>query len=59
MDDFSFSVFPNERFLDLQLYQYGWEQSAPLYSYGSHVLNLFLFHYVIPGRGVLDATEPN
>ena len=59
MDDFSFSVFPNERFLDLQLYQYGWEQCAPLHSYGPHVRNHFLFHYVISGRGVLDATEPN
>ena len=59
MKDFSFSVFPNENFLDLRLFQYGWEQCAPLHSYGPHVRNHFLFHYVISGRGVLDATEPN
>ena len=31
MKDFSFSVFPNENFLDLRLFQYGWEQCAPLH----------------------------
>lgn len=36
-DDFSFSVFPNENFLDLRLYQYGYEQCAPLHSLGPFV----------------------
>ena len=26
MDTLSFSIFPNDNFLDLRLYQYGWEQ---------------------------------
>ena len=57
MDDFSFSVFPNENFLDLRLFQYGWEQCAPLHSFGPFVRNHFLFHYVISGRGYLDAGD--
>ena len=49
MKDFSFSVFPNENFLDLRLFQYGWEQCAPLHSFGPFVRNNFLLHYVISG----------
>ena len=59
MGEFSFSVFPNENFLDLRLYQYGWEQCAPLHSFGPFVRNHFLFHYVISGRGYLDSTHPD
>ena len=29
-----FHVFQDERFVDLNLYQYGWEQTEPLHSYG-------------------------
>lgn len=55
MVDYSFSVFSNDNFLDLQLFQFGWEQCAPLHSFGPFVRNHFLFHYVISGRGYLDA----
>ena len=47
VEDYSFSVFPNENFLDLRLYQYGWEQCAPLHSFGPFIRNHYLFHYVI------------
>ena len=57
MEDHSVSVFPNENFLDLRLYQYGWEQCAPLHSFGPYVRNHYLFHYVISGRGHLDSTD--
>lgn len=57
MDDFSFSIFPNENFLDLRLFQFGWEQCAPLHSFGPFVRNHFLFHYVISGKGCLDASD--
>ena len=57
MGEFSFSLFPNENFLDLRLYQYGWEQCAPLHSFGPFVRNHYLFHYVISGQGVLDADD--
>ncbi len=59
MDNFSFSVFPNENFLDMRLYQYGWEQCSPLHSFGPFIRNHFLFHYVISGRGYLDSTDRN
>ncbi len=55
MGEYSFSIFPNENFLDLRLYQYGWEQCAPLHSFGPFVRNHYLFHYVISGQGILDA----
>lgn len=57
VEDYSFSVFPNENFLDLRLYQYGWERCAPLHSFGPYVRNHYLFHYVISGQGRLDATD--
>ena len=59
MSELSFSIFPNENFLDLRLYQYGWEQCAPLHSFGPFVRNHFLLHYVISGRGFLDSTSPD
>ena len=59
MDELSFSIFPNENFLDLRLYQYGWEQCAPLHSFGPFVRNHFLLHCVISGRGFLDSTAPD
>lgn len=57
MDDFSFSIFPNENFLDFRLYQYGWEQCAPLHSFGPFVRNHYLFHYILSGHGQLDAAN--
>ena len=57
MKNLSFSIFPNENFLDLRLYQYGWEQCAPLHSFGPFVRNHYLFHYVISGQGHLDSTD--
>ena len=59
MNELSFSIFPNENFLDLRLYQYGWEQCAPLHSFGPFVRNHFLLHYVISGQGFLDSTAPD
>ena len=59
MGEFSFSIFPNENFLDLRLYQYGKEQCAPLHSFGPFVRNHYLFHYVVSGQGSLDATDEN
>ena len=52
-----FHVFRDERFIDLNLYQFGWEQTAPAHSFGPYARNHYLFHYVIDGRGVLLANE--
>lgn len=59
MDHVLFSIFPNERFVDLGLYQYGWEECAPLHSYGPYARNHYLFHYVISGTGTLQSTGSN
>ena len=45
--------------MDLRLFQYGWEQCAPLHSFGPFVRNHFLFHYVISGKGRLDSDGPD
>lgn len=52
-----FHVFGDERFVDLNLYQFGWEKCAPLHSFGPYVRNHYLFHYVISGKGVLLAND--
>lgn len=57
MSNILFSIFPNERFVDLGLYQYGWEQCDPLHSYGPYARNHYLFHYVISGAGTLESTD--
>ncbi len=51
MSDLLFSVFPNENFFDLGLYQYGWRtMCAPAHSFGP-ARNHYIFHYVISGTG--------
>lgn len=55
MNDLLFSVFPNENFIDLGLYQYGWEHCKPSHSFGPAARNHYLFHYIISGTGTLMA----
>lgn len=55
MSDLLFSVFPNENFVDLCLYQYGWEHCEPSHSFGPASRNHYVFHYVISGTGTLMA----
>ena len=57
MDQGRFSVFPHENFVDLFLVQFGWEQCESLYSYGPHVRNNYLFHYIISGKGHLEVRQ--
>lgn len=52
-------MFSDDRFMDLTLYQYGYEQCLPLHSYGPFVRNHFLFHYVISGKGTLLVDDEN
>ncbi|MGL5259653.1 MAG: AraC family transcriptional regulator [Lachnospiraceae bacterium] len=59
MSESLFSIFPNEVFVDLSLYQYGWQQCDPLHSYGPYARNHYLFHYVISGTGTLIANDSN
>lgn len=55
MSEFIFSVFPSENFIDLGLYQFGWEHCDPSHSFGPAARNHYLFHYVISGTGTLIA----
>lgn len=55
MSNYLFSIFPSENFIDLGLYQYGWEQCDPAHSFGPASRAHYLFHYVISGTGTLFA----
>ncbi len=57
MDNIIFSIFPNENFIDLCLYQFGWEKCRPAHSFGPVARNHYLFHYVISGTGTLMAED--
>jgi len=53
MGNLLYAIFPNERFVDLNLYQYGWEQTDPGHMFGPNARNHYLFHYIISGTGTL------
>lgn len=57
MSELLFSVFPNKNFVDLGLYQFGWESCAPAHSFGPASRNHYLFHYVLSGTGLLMADD--
>ena len=57
MNNVIFSVFPSELFVDLCLYQYGWEKCRPSHSFGPISRDHYLFHYVISGTGTLMAED--
>lgn len=59
MPDNLFSVFQDERFMDLTIYQFGYEKCRPLHSFGPYVRNHYLFHYVISGKGTLYSDDEN
>lgn len=56
-NELKFHVFCDERFVDLNLYQFGYEKCQPLHSYGPYARNHYLFHYVISGKGCLHAKK--
>lgn len=53
MANLLFHMFSDERYMDLSIYQYGYEKCRPLHSYGPFIRNHYLFHYVISGKGTL------
>ena len=55
MSEVIFSVFTNENFIDLGLYQFGWEQCDPSHSFGPAARNHYLFHLCLSGTGKLIA----
>ncbi len=59
MDNFIFSIFPDGMFVDLQLFQYGWEKCDSSHSFGPAKRNHYLFHYILSGKGTLFADGKN
>lgn len=57
MSEVIFSVFPSENFVDLGLYQFGWEQCTPSHSFGPAARNHYLFHFCLSGTGTLIANN--
>lgn len=55
MQDVIFSVFQNENYIDLDLYQSGLEHCKPGHIFGPCARNHYLFHYVLSGKGTLVA----
>ena len=57
MSEVIFSIFPRENFIDLGLYQFGWEQCDPSHSFGPAARNHYLFHLCLSGTGTLFANN--
>ena len=57
MSEVIFSVFQSENFVDLGLYQFGWEQCDPSHSFGPAARNHYLFHLCLSGTGTLIANN--
>ena len=57
MSNTFFHIFPHENFIDLGMYQYGYEQCDPGHSFGPVARNHYLFHYIISGTGTLMADD--
>ena len=55
--NFKFGVFQNDKNIDLTIFQYGWEECAPLHSYGPAKRNHYLFHFIFSGKGYLSSND--
>jgi len=56
LDKDYFSMFPNERFFELTMYQFGFQYCTPSHSFGPAAWNHFLFQYIFSGKGLLIHT---
>lgn len=54
---FKFDTFPNDKYIDITIFQYGWERCLPMHSFGPARRNHYLFHYIISGKGRLDSND--
>lgn len=52
-----FKIFRDEPFVDLSLYQFGYEKCEPMHSFGPYIRNHYLFHYVIKGKGTFSPND--
>ncbi len=54
---FKFDVYQSDKYIDATLFQYGWEQCAPMHSFGPAKRNHYLFHFIFSGKGRLDSND--
>ena len=54
-----FSIFQNQSYVDLGLYQFGMEACEAGHSFGPAKRNHYLFHYIISGTGILLSDNSN
>jgi hypothetical protein len=57
MEKVLYGIFPGENFVDLSLYQFGYEECDLLHSFDPATRNHFLFHYILSGRGRFEARD--
>lgn len=51
---YRFHIAQDDMFIDLTLFQFGWEKCSPMHMFGPAKRNHFLFHYIIEGKGKLE-----
>ncbi len=56
---FKVSIAPDENFVDLTLFQFGYERCNPSHAFGPARRQHYLFHYVLSGTGTLYANNAN
>jgi len=56
-EQFSFSSFPTEQFIELTIHQFGYEKCPRNHSFGPTTRNHYLFHYILSGKGLLISTD--
>lgn len=57
MSNYTVRDFGSRNFVDLSLYQFGYEECDPLHFFGPVARKHFLFHYIISGRGRLLSSD--
>jgi AraC-like DNA-binding protein len=57
MEKFYYKIFPNEHFVDLSLYHFGYEECDPSHCFGPARRSHFLFHYILSGKGRFLSTN--
>ncbi len=59
MNDLFFHIFNDDNFIDVKIYQYGYEKCKPAHSFGPALRQHYLFHYIISGKGKLFLENSN